>query len=131
MTNFRVLKQAARCVDFSPDGKFLAVGFRDGSFSVLNSDKLDEIVSFHHRKEEIADIKFSPGLYSLLILCMLGNKACFFAVRRSVMFNLFNKNNLSVVQLNHPSVWFQIKPAQAGLHICYMHLGKYSTVKPV
>ena len=61
MINFRVLKQAARCIDFSPDGKFLAVGFRDGSFSVLNSDKLDEIASFHHRKEEIADIKFSPG----------------------------------------------------------------------
>ena len=61
MINFRVLKQAARCVDFSHDGKFLAVGFRDGSFSVLNSDKLDDIVSYHHRKEEIADIKFSPG----------------------------------------------------------------------
>lgn len=32
-----------------------------GSFTVLNSDTMDEIISLHHRKEEIADIKFSPG----------------------------------------------------------------------
>lgn len=32
-----------------------------GSFCVVNSDTLEEIVGFHHRKEEISDIKFSPG----------------------------------------------------------------------
>ena len=33
-----------------------------GSFLVVNADTLEDITSFHHRKEEIADIKFSPGL---------------------------------------------------------------------
>ena len=81
MINFRVLKQAARCVDFSPDGKFLAVGFRDGSFSVLNSDKLDDVKSFHHRKEEIADIKFSPGKILTVTVNAVFWKFSFFILR--------------------------------------------------
>ncbi|XP_060573407.1 echinoderm microtubule-associated protein-like 6 [Ruditapes philippinarum] len=60
LVNFKILKQGARCVDFSPDGKFLAIGLRDGSFMVVNSDSMEEVISLHHRKEEIADIKFSP-----------------------------------------------------------------------
>ena len=32
-----------------------------GSFQVVDSTTLDDIVGFHHRKEEISDIKFSPG----------------------------------------------------------------------
>ena len=32
MVNIKVLKQAARCVAFSPDGKYVAVGFKDGKF---------------------------------------------------------------------------------------------------
>ena len=32
-----------------------------GSFQVVDSTSLDDIVGFHHRKEEISDIKFSPG----------------------------------------------------------------------
>ena len=34
-----------------------------GSFQVVDSTTLDDIVGFHHRKEEISDIKFSPGKY--------------------------------------------------------------------
>lgn len=36
-------------------------GFSTGSFIVVNSDNMEEVISFHHRKEEISDIKFSPG----------------------------------------------------------------------
>ncbi|XP_038072339.1 echinoderm microtubule-associated protein-like 6 [Patiria miniata] len=61
MLNVRRLKGGARCCDFSPDGKALAVGFKDGSFSVVNGDTLDDIAGFHHRKEEISDVKFSPN----------------------------------------------------------------------
>ena len=35
--------------------------FVSGSFVVLNSETMEELASFHHRKEEISDIKFSPG----------------------------------------------------------------------
>lgn len=32
-----------------------------GSFMVVNGENMEEVISFHHRKEEISDIKFSPG----------------------------------------------------------------------
>lgn len=61
LLNVRKLKVGARCCDFSPDGKALAVGFKDGSFSVLDGETTNEITGFHHRKEEISDVKFSPN----------------------------------------------------------------------
>ncbi|KAH3854417.1 hypothetical protein DPMN_096959 [Dreissena polymorpha] len=60
LANSKLLKQGARCVDFSFDGKFIAIGFKDGSFTVVNSDTMTDVVTLHHRKEEISDIKFSP-----------------------------------------------------------------------
>lgn len=53
-----------RCCCFSPDGKALAVGLNDGSFLIVNADTLEDLVSFHHRKDIISDIRFSPGLCS-------------------------------------------------------------------
>ncbi|KAL3875087.1 hypothetical protein ACJMK2_038022 [Sinanodonta woodiana] len=60
MIRSKTLKQAGRCICFSPDGKNLAVGLKDGSFIVLNAESMDELASYHHRKEEISDIRFSP-----------------------------------------------------------------------
>ena len=61
MLQCKLLKKPARCVCFSPDGKALAIGFKDGSFAVVNADTLEDIVAFHHRKQEISEIRFSPG----------------------------------------------------------------------
>ena len=74
-----VLMKPARCCCYSGDGKAIAVGMKDGtkfylrfqeiiynylgSFVVLDTESLEEIVGYSHRKEEISDIKFSPGMY--------------------------------------------------------------------
>ena len=34
--------------------------FRSGSFVVVDTQNLSDIIGFHHRKEEISDVKFSP-----------------------------------------------------------------------
>ena len=51
-----------------------------GSFQVVNSDKMDEVISLHHRKEEISDIKFSPGMYRFEVkidgFCVKYQKFC-------------------------------------------------------
>ncbi|CAK8677759.1 unnamed protein product [Clavelina lepadiformis] len=50
-----------KCCAYSPDGNAIAIGCNDGSFQVLSSSALDHLVTFHHRKETISDIRFSPG----------------------------------------------------------------------
>ncbi len=50
-----------RCVGYSHDGAAIAVGMKDGSFSVADAETLEQLAAFHHRKEELSDIKFSPS----------------------------------------------------------------------
>ncbi|KAL5463172.1 hypothetical protein EMCRGX_G032049 [Ephydatia muelleri] len=61
MVAVRELGKEGRSVGYSPVGNLLAVGMLDGSFSVLDADTLKELATFHHRKAEISDIKFSPN----------------------------------------------------------------------
>jgi WD40 repeat protein len=56
------LPKKARAVAYAPDGAALAVGFIDGSLSVLLTADLSEANKVHHRTEEISDIKFSPNV---------------------------------------------------------------------
>jgi len=55
------LKKGGRAVTYSPDGGSIAVGQNDGSFLILEANTLDKVVAYKDRKEEISDIKFSPG----------------------------------------------------------------------
>ncbi|RDD40098.1 Echinoderm microtubule-associated protein-like 6 [Trichoplax sp. H2] len=61
LKNFRKLRKPGRCASYSPDGRAIAIGFKDGSCCVIDSSSLDDMAEFHHRKEEISDIRFSPG----------------------------------------------------------------------
>jgi len=54
------LKQPARSVEYSPDAKWLAVGFVNGSWSVFDYATLEEKGNKRNRKEAIHEIKFSP-----------------------------------------------------------------------
>nr|XP_020441832.1 echinoderm microtubule-associated protein-like 6 isoform X2 [Monopterus albus] len=60
MVAVRKLKRGGRCCAFSPDGKALAVGLSDSSVLVVNADTLEDLLSFHHRRDAISDIRFSP-----------------------------------------------------------------------
>nr|XP_015205768.1 PREDICTED: echinoderm microtubule-associated protein-like 5 isoform X3 [Lepisosteus oculatus] len=61
MLAVRKLRKGGRCCCFSPDGKALAVGLNDGSFIIVNADTLEDLVSFHHRRDVLSEIRFSPG----------------------------------------------------------------------
>ncbi len=51
----------ARCVAYSHDGAAIAVGMKDGSFSVADAESLEQLAAFHHRTQELSDIRFSPS----------------------------------------------------------------------
>jgi WD40 repeat protein len=60
----KVFDKELRSCQYSPNGKIIAIGFKNGQVSVLKSDTLEVIDTVNHRKEEISDLKFSPGKYN-------------------------------------------------------------------
>ncbi|PRP88610.1 echinoderm microtubule-associated protein-like 6 [Planoprotostelium fungivorum] len=50
----------ARSADFSPDGKLLAIGYDNGSFSVLNGETLSVIHTAKDRNRLVSVVKFAP-----------------------------------------------------------------------
>ena len=67
MVNARKLPLPARSADFHPGGRFLAVGFRWGSFAVFGYDAqapmgrgMPGLLAKRHCQEDIDDLKYSP-----------------------------------------------------------------------
>ena len=60
MISRRKLDNKARSLAYSPDGAFLAVGFINGSFSVLKAKDMSELHSAQIRNEVLHELKFSP-----------------------------------------------------------------------
>ena len=62
------LKRGSRCVAYAPGSDTMAVGHNDGSLSIMDAQTLTPIVTFKDRKEEISDVKFSPGMETMTCL---------------------------------------------------------------
>ena len=50
----------ARCVNCNNQGNLVAVGFKDGSFKIYDTNSWNQRAGKKDRKEELSDIKFSP-----------------------------------------------------------------------
>ena len=59
----KVFDKEIRSCQYSPNGKLIAIGFKNGQVSVVKSENLEIIDNVNHRKEEISDLKFSPGKF--------------------------------------------------------------------
>lgn len=57
----------SRCLGVNPDGSSMAVGFKDGSFKILDTNSWNVRISKKDRKSEISDIKFSPDRSKLAV----------------------------------------------------------------
>ncbi|CAF0889090.1 unnamed protein product [Brachionus calyciflorus] len=60
MLRGKVFDRPGRSCQYSPNGKLIAIGFKDGQVCVLKSDTLEIIEKVNHRNQEISDLKFSP-----------------------------------------------------------------------
>lgn len=62
----RKLGKPARSVAICGTGRHTAIGYKDGSWAVFETQSLreggDSVHSDKHRKEELSDIKFSPSI---------------------------------------------------------------------
>ncbi|XP_032820802.2 echinoderm microtubule-associated protein-like 6 isoform X1 [Petromyzon marinus] len=58
------MEEAVRSAAFSPDGTQLALGMKDGSFTVLRVRDMSEVVHIRERKDAVHVLRFSPdGAY--------------------------------------------------------------------
>ena len=63
----KILPEKTRSLAYSPDAELLAIGFTDGSFSVVKSKDLSEVHQAEIRKEVIHELKFSPDAAYLAV----------------------------------------------------------------
>jgi WD40 repeat protein len=61
MKDIKTFTRLARSCEYSPDGKLIAVGMKDGAVVVMKSDTFEELKVIVNRNSEISDVKFSPS----------------------------------------------------------------------
>jgi WD40 repeat protein len=61
MKKLKTFNKAARSCEYSPDGKYIAIGMADGSAYVVKADTLEDLKIINNRHREISDVRFSPS----------------------------------------------------------------------
>jgi WD40 repeat protein len=57
---FAKLECSSNAICYSSDGRFIAIGYTNGTLTVLNSDTFASYATRKDRKKEISEIKFNP-----------------------------------------------------------------------
>jgi WD40 repeat protein len=60
------LSQAGSAIALSGDGRFLAVGLKNGLIAIVNKDLGQIVMRFEYHRKDISALKFIPGTYLLV-----------------------------------------------------------------
>ena len=112
-----------RSVDISPDGQFVAVGFRDGFFRIYNHQlKMVAKKKGTNRDRWVQDLKFSPN-GQLLAVSSHDGKIDVYKLPDLKRVVVFDKSSSAITQLDWSLDSSAIKSNDTSYEILYYSLG--------